>query len=267
MHCQILDAIYPGKVPLGKVNFDAKTEYEYVANYKVLQTVFDQQQITKHVDVARLIKGKFQDNLEMLQWIKQFFDSHYGGQPYDARARREEARQLYRKGHKHAGAGLKRPEESSSVSPAKPVAAAAVAKLAPAAAARPAAKLAAAKPAARTAASAKKSTGGDDAAELTAQLSKLTVTIEGLEKERNFYFGKLREIEILAQEPDASDAAAVAAAAAEHADVQAFKKQVLAILYATDDNAEFQAPEEAQQAEAAPAGDEGLLGSDELQAE
>jgi RP/EB family microtubule-associated protein len=78
MHCQILDAIYPGKVPLGKVNFDAKTEYEYVANYKVLQTVFDQQQITKHVDVARLVKGKFQDNLEMLQWIKQFFDSHYG---------------------------------------------------------------------------------------------------------------------------------------------------------------------------------------------
>ena len=30
MHCQILDAIYPGKVPLGKVNFDAKSQsYEH----------------------------------------------------------------------------------------------------------------------------------------------------------------------------------------------------------------------------------------------
>jgi RP/EB family microtubule-associated protein len=134
---------------------------------------------------------------------------------------------------------------------------AAAPKAAASSAARPAARVGAAKPAA------KKSAGGDDAAELTSQLSKLTITIEGLEKERNFYFGKLREIEILAQDADAADEAAVAAAAAESADLQAFKKQVLAVLYATDDNAEFQAPEEA----AAPAGDEGLLGNDELPVE
>lgn len=36
----------------------------------------------------RLIKGKFQDNFEFLQWFKRFFDANYGGQEYDAVAAR-----------------------------------------------------------------------------------------------------------------------------------------------------------------------------------
>lgn len=31
------------------------------------------------------------DNLEFLQWIKRFWDQHYGGQPYDPVARRKGA--------------------------------------------------------------------------------------------------------------------------------------------------------------------------------
>jgi hypothetical protein len=62
-----------------------------------------------------------------------------------------------------------------------------------------------------------------------------------------------------------------------NAEVDSFKKGVLAILYATDENAEFQAPEDGAAPAAAAAeeeqteateevgGDEGLLGSDELQ--
>lgn len=296
---------------------------------QVLQSVFDSQQITKHVDVSRLVKGKFQDNLEMLQWMKHYFDTHYGGQPYDAKARREEAKAMYKKGHKHAGTGIKRPaaaaaaaaaddSESSSAAAApvaKPAAAAKPAsKPASAAAPKPAARAAvAAKPAARAPAGKVAKKGDDDAAELTAQLSKLTVTIEGLEKERNcttrqpkakpqakrsaskgrktdqsrlrvcahfrcfvrasrcapaVYFGKLREIEILCQESE--DAAVAAAAADANPEVDAFKKSVLAILYATDENAEFQTPEDAAAANAGAeeattdGGDEGLLGSDEL---
>lgn len=35
--------------------------------------------------------------------------------------------------------------------------------------------------------------------ELNAQLMEAKLTIEGLEKERDFYFGKLRDIEVLCQ--------------------------------------------------------------------
>lgn len=31
----------------------------------------------------KLIKGRFQDNFEFLQWFKKFFDANYDGQEYD----------------------------------------------------------------------------------------------------------------------------------------------------------------------------------------
>lgn len=31
----------------------------------------------------RLMKGKFQDNFEFLQWFKKFFDANYDGRDYD----------------------------------------------------------------------------------------------------------------------------------------------------------------------------------------
>ena len=34
--------------------------------------------------VDRLIKGRFQDNFEFLQWFKKFFDANYDGREYDA---------------------------------------------------------------------------------------------------------------------------------------------------------------------------------------
>lgn len=97
LHCQIMDALYPGKVPLHKVNFNAKFDYEYIKNYKILQEVFREQGITKMIEVNKLIKGKYQDNLEFLQWMKRFFDTHWNGTAYDAEQRRNEAIQLYEK--------------------------------------------------------------------------------------------------------------------------------------------------------------------------
>jgi len=38
--------------------------------------------------VDKLIKGRFQDNFEFIQWFKKFFDANYDGAPYDAYAAR-----------------------------------------------------------------------------------------------------------------------------------------------------------------------------------
>lgn len=41
------------------------------------------------VPIDRLVKGRFQDNFEFLQWFKKFFDANYlGGTDYDPRAAR-----------------------------------------------------------------------------------------------------------------------------------------------------------------------------------
>ena len=61
--CQILDSMYPGKVPMSKVDWGANKDYEYINNYKVLQKCFTNLKIDKHIEVDRLVRGKYQDNL------------------------------------------------------------------------------------------------------------------------------------------------------------------------------------------------------------
>ena len=55
---------------------------------------------------------------------------------------------------------------------------------------------------------------------LFLQLSEMKTSVDGLEKERDFYFGKLRDIEVLCQEEGAAGTP--------------LSDKVLAILYATE---------------------------------
>ncbi|VDN85540.1 unnamed protein product [Brugia pahangi] len=57
----------------------------------MLQTVWKELGVKKGVPVERLLRCKFQDNFEFLQWFKKFFDANYDGRQYDAlRARNNE---------------------------------------------------------------------------------------------------------------------------------------------------------------------------------
>jgi len=87
-YCQIIDSVY-GDLPMTRVKMNAKREYEYLVNYKVLQNVFKAKKIDKPIPVEKLTKCKMQDNLDFLQWIKNFWDANYGGQGYDPVERRK----------------------------------------------------------------------------------------------------------------------------------------------------------------------------------
>ncbi|KAK6924009.1 EB1, C-terminal [Dillenia turbinata] len=207
--CQLMDAVHPGLVPMHKVNFDAKSEYEMIQNYKVLQDVFNKLKITKHIEVNKLIKGRPLDNLEFMQWMKRYFDSVNGGSHNYNPLERREASKGGKEGIKK-GAQSHAPTKSAAAAP-KPHAvrkndAAVNAATQAAKCVRPS------------------SSGGSSAGGATydEQITELKLSVDSLEKERDFYFGKLRDIEILCQSPEIEDVPIV----------QAIKR----ILYATDDD-------------------------------
>jgi microtubule-associated protein, RP/EB family len=74
--------------------------------------------------------------------------------------------------------------------------------------------------------------------DMTQQTMELKVTVEGLEKERDFYFGKLREIELIVQRE------------LEHGKHEAIMKEIQQIMYKTEDGFEIPDPNAEAAAEA-----------------
>merc|ERR1719206_140483 len=189
-------------VPLKRVKYNSKLEHEYITNFKILQASFKKMNVDQILEVDKLTKQKFQDNFEFLQWFKKFFDANYSGGDYDA----FEARGGAQMGNGGARApvgsrsmgGVSRPTrpKTSARTPQKPISNGAAAQI-------------------------------DD---LTLQVEEMRLTVEGLERERDFYFGKLRDIEVIVGQFAESDGD------------KDMAQRLLDILYATEDG--FAIPEE-----------------------
>ncbi|KAI3454652.1 hypothetical protein Pfo_011315 [Paulownia fortunei] len=189
VQCQMMDMAHPGVVPMHKVNFDAKTEYDMIQNYKVLQDVFNKLKINKHIEVNKLVKGRPLDNLEFLQWLKRYCDSVNGGimnenyNPVERRTKGGKERNL--KGSQKSSKSLQTNNSlnsgscngmgSNKISGIKQGKSGGVAAAADSLVEIPA---------------------------LTKELTDLKLSVDLLEKERDFYFAKLRDIEILCQTPE-----------------------------------------------------------------
>lgn len=232
IYCQILDSCHPGHVAMRKVNWMAKADHEYIPNYKVLQMAFSKLGIDKHIDVDKLIRAKYQDNLEFLQWMKCYWDREGAGRrDYDAALARE-GRPLppwARAVRSHVGPQrtAERPPDKENLRPAgadlgkRMVACAPRSGLPAHGADKPVhtvTRSASAIEPRSCRTSANMSFGSASAASAdepaprtselehdlrsklaakTDELTELRQTLDGLERERDYYFRKLRNVEIL----------------------------------------------------------------------
>lgn len=78
-YCQIMEMLFPNSVGAKKIKANAKLEHEFLHNLKLFQMAFTRINYEKSVPIERLIKGRFQDNFEFLQWFKKFYDVHAAG--------------------------------------------------------------------------------------------------------------------------------------------------------------------------------------------
>jgi len=226
-YCQFMDMLFPGSIRMTKVKIASKLDHEWIANFKALQEGFKKLQVDKVIPVEKLVKGRFQDNFEFVQWFKKFFDANYDGREYDPVAARDGLPLTVNEGKQTASKPMQRPAMRAEPKPTAQVVPKTVASNY-------------SKPTPKTVAStnsSKSSLNGN--AHLNAELqqenlrllnetNEIKTTLDGLEKERDFYFGKLRDIEVLCQEYEAEELPVV--------------KKILEILYATADG--FAPPED-----------------------
>lgn len=218
-YAQIFHSINKKCVSLKQIKFDGKSEYEFTINYNIVQKAMKLLKIDKVIPSEALMKGKPLDNIEFCQWLKHYHTNVAVCEDYDGFAEREAQNPgLHKKNKRWA------PNAGGGEVKAKPAAAKA----------KPAAKPMASNKE-RPASRATGSTGGASAAELkeaqaevarqNEEISELNLNVDALTKERDFYFGKLRDVEILIQEKEGD---------CDEKVTEAFES-IKAILYATDD--------------------------------
>ncbi|XP_054912969.1 microtubule-associated protein RP/EB family member 1-like isoform X1 [Poeciliopsis prolifica] len=216
VYCQFIDMLFPGSVPLKKVKFGAKLEHEYIHNFKLLQVGFKKMGVDKIIPVDKLVKGKFQDNFEFVQWFKKFFDANYDGKEYDPVAMRQGQETLSMNSPTTSALNKLPKKTLNQAATQKPPVAKVAPKLAPAGTRKPG-----------------MGGGDEERAELINEIEILKSTIQDMEKERDFYFGKLRNIELICQEKEGEGDPTL--------------QRIVDILYATDEG--FVIPDAEEQEE------------------
>ena len=225
---------------MSRVKFNVNTEYAYIQNFKILQSrrnlvrhliflqlrdskcyistdlvvklgTFTRHNIERVVPIESLIKCRMQDNLEFLQWTKRHWDQYFPGHDYDALARR-----------KASGTPAAPPPSNSRTSTGT--------------SARKAASTPVNRAAPRVPAG-----GGVASSALKQENETLKEAIAGLEKERDFYFSKLRDIELLLQK-------AVEETPEIEQDENGLVQHIQQILYSTEEG--FEIPAEGAEVEA-----------------
>ena len=197
---------------MGRVKFNANTDYAYLENFKILSNAFRKHHIERPIPVQDLIKCKMQDNLEFLQWSKRYWDQYYPGGDYDALGRRKGQGGVT--GGASGGGGVGSGPAAGRMSSG-------------------AANTGAARRGVATGAAAPRSgsrnagMGGASSGVLAQKNAELMETVQGLERERDFYFSKLRDIELLIQQAMEADPAL-------EEDEGSLLKQIQTILYSTE---------------------------------
>lgn len=180
IYCLIFNALYPNTINISRLQKNPKTEFQILTNYKLLQNGFNKVKISRDVNVDRLMKCRLQDNLEFLQWFGKLWCEHneeftFGGSDSGSRpsSRRTSSIGIDRTrsnttpvvNNKNNTVPVKQNKQ-----PIKQIDDQVVNKL-------------------------KK-----DLAKANEEIEEIAAMKQGLEIERNFYFNKLRDMEILCQQ-------------------------------------------------------------------
>jgi RP/EB family microtubule-associated protein len=68
-YSQVIDAIHPGSINLSKLNLNTKYPEDNYRNIKLIEDALKRLKISQPLSFEKISKGKFHDNIVLLQWL------------------------------------------------------------------------------------------------------------------------------------------------------------------------------------------------------
>ncbi|KAH8234979.1 hypothetical protein KR032_007004 [Drosophila birchii] len=108
-YCCLMERLFPGTIDMSRVKCLANQEYEFLANFRLVQNAFDEVMVVTQIPMAELVKRRLSDNLEFGCWFRRLYERNYKKlvrHGYDPLAAR---------GNQHIGVGPYQPPIRSAV--------------------------------------------------------------------------------------------------------------------------------------------------------